>query len=306
MTGEPLNYSNSMGVTGAAQFIPQVWSDDVIATYKRNKVMANLVSNIDHKGKKGSVINLPNPARGAANAKAEHSVVTLNATSGSDIAVTIDKHYEYSFTVEDIVETQALSSLRAFYTDDAGEALAVAVDTSLHALGATWNAGTTYGAAYVGGDGTTSWTAGAETALTDAAIRTTIQRLDDANAPGRDRSLVIPPITKKTLLGIARFTEQAFTGESGSANSIRNGLVGNIYGIDVFVSSNCATSTNARACLLFHKGVAVLATQQAVRTQAQYKQELLGTLVTADTIWGVKNLRVTTLVGSGYALMVPK
>lgn len=310
-----LAFTNSIDVTDAAQFVPQVWSDDVIAAYKRNKVMANLVSRIDHKGKKGSVINIPNPPRNSASAKAANNVVTLVTTSGSDIQVTINKHYEYSFVIEDIVEVQALSSLRAFYTDDAGEALAVQVDTDLINLAATWNGGAAYSGAFIGGDGTTAYSGAANgntgngSSLTDAAIRAIIQKLDDSDVPGKDRSLVIPPVVKKTMLGIARYTEQAFTGETGAGNSIRNGLVGNVYGVDVYVTSNCAqiaavdTVTLYRVALFFHKGVEVLAEQAAVRTQAQYKQEALGTLVTADTIYGVGNIRPTT---AGFALVVPK
>ena len=45
----------------------------------------------------------------------------------------------------------------------------------------------------------------------------------------------------------------------------------------------------------------VLAEQQSIRTQSQYKQEYLSTLVTADTVYGVKNLRTY----SGVALIVP-
>jgi hypothetical protein len=63
--------------------------------------------------------------------------------------------------------------------------------------------------------------------------------------------------------------------------------------------------THYRVCLFFHKGVSVLAEQNAVRTQAQYKQEALGTLVTADTLYGVGNLRATA-TGAGFALVVPK
>ena len=41
-------------------------------------------------------------------------------------------HFEYSRLIEDIVSVQADDSLRAFYTDDAGYALAKKVDTFLH------------------------------------------------------------------------------------------------------------------------------------------------------------------------------
>jgi hypothetical protein len=40
-----------------------------------------------------------------------------------------------------------------------------------------------------------------------------------------------------------------------------------------------------------HKDAMCLAEQVGIRSQTQYKQEYLGTLYTADTIYGVKELR---------------
>jgi hypothetical protein len=304
-----LAFSNSIDVTDGDKFIPEVWSDDVIAGYKKNEVMASLVSRINHKGKKGDLIHLPAPVRGAASAKAANNVVTLVTSTATEVTVALDKHYEYSFLVEDILEVQGLPSLRRFFTDDAGYALATQVDTHLINLAATWNSGTAYSGAVIGSDGSTAYSgtgAGNGAALTDAGLRRVIQTLDDSDVPMRDRFLVIPPVEKRRLLGITRFTEQAFTGEAGAGNSIRNGLVGNVYGIPVYVSTNLATveSLNSipfRACLLFQKDALVLAEQMGVRTQAQYKQEALGTLVTSDRLYGVKTLRAE----GARAIMVP-
>jgi hypothetical protein len=305
-----LAYTNSIDVTDAGNFIPEVWSDDVIAGYKKNLVLAGLVTVINHKGKKGDTIHIPTPTRGAASAKTANNVVTLVAHTNSVVNVLLDKHYEYSFVVEDIVELQALSSLRRFHTDDAGYALATQVDTDLRNLAATWNGGTAYSAAVIGSDGSTAWSgagAGNGAALTDAGIRRVIQDFDDDDVPSRDRYFVIPPVEKRRLLGVSRFTEQAFTGESGSANAIRNGYVGDLYGVGVYVSSNIATveslnSVPFRPCLFFQKQSLVLAEQMGVRTQAQYKQEALGTLVTADRVYGVLTVRSTAGV---MAVMVP-
>jgi N4-gp56 family major capsid protein len=304
-----LAFTNSFDVTDAASFIPEVWSDDVIAGYKKHLVLANLVSKINHKGKKGDTIHLPAPVRGSASAKAANNVVTLVSASATTVDVVIDQHYEYSFVVEDIVETQGLASMRRFYTDDAGYALATQVDTALRNLAATWNSGTAYSGAVIGSDGSTAYSgagAGNGAALSDAGLRRVIQTLDDNDVPMRDRFLVIPPVEKRRLLGITRFTEQAFTGEAGSGNSIRNGLVGDLYGIPVYASTNIATieSLNSipyRACLLFQKDSLVLAEQMGVRTQAQYKQEALGTLVTADRLYGVKTVRAE----GARAIIVP-
>jgi hypothetical protein len=296
-----LAFSNSIDVTDGANFIPEVWSDDVIAGYKKHLVLAALVSRINHKGKKGDIIHIPAPVRGSASAKSANNVVTLVTSTADEVQVAINKHYEYSFLVEDILEVQGMASLRRFYTDDAGYALATQVDSDLRDLAATWNSGTAYSGAVIGSDGSTAYDgsgAGNGAALADAGLRRVIQTLDDSDVPMRDRFLVIPPVEKRRLLGVTRFTEQAFTGEQGSGNSIRNGLVGDVYGIPVYVSSNCATieSLNSipfRVCLMFQKDSLVLAEQMGVRTQSQYKQEALGHLVTADRLYGVKTLRAT-------------
>jgi hypothetical protein len=67
--------------TTGAVFIPEIWSDEVIAAYKQNLVMANLVSKMSFKGKKGDTLHIPKPTRGAASAKAASTAVTLIAAN---------------------------------------------------------------------------------------------------------------------------------------------------------------------------------------------------------------------------------
>ena len=296
--------SNNVTVTTAATFIPEIWSDEIVATYKKSLVAANLIKRMNFKGKKGDTVNIPVPTRGTASAKAANTQVNLNVATENNIPVLINKHYEYSRLVEDIVDVQALASMRQFYTDDAGYALAKQVDTSIIQLGRGVNGGdgtADYTGAYSGADGTTAYT-GTAGALTDAAIRRTIQRLDDQDVPMEGRFLIVPPSSRNTLMGLARYTEQAFVGETGSSNTIRNGEIGNLYGVPVFVSSNADTATDGdRIALMGHKDFAVLVEQMGVRSQTQYKQEWLGTLFTADTLYGVKELRDYSAV----ALAVP-
>ncbi len=300
--------SNHVTPTTAATFIPEIWSDEIVAAYKKNLVAANLFKKMSFTGKKGDTVHIPSPTRGTASLKSSNAQVTLQAATEGEVVVAIDKHYEYSRLIEDITEVQALASLRRFYTDDAGYALAKQVDSSLVQLGRGFNGGNAananYAGAYIGGDGTTAYNSGTPnaSALTDAAIRRTIQRLDDNDVPMDGRFILVPPSARNTLMGIARYTEQAFVGEAGNGNTIRNGEIGNLYGIPVFVSSNCDTATgDARIVLVGHKDAAVLVEQVGVRSQTQYKQEYLGTLYTADTLYGVKELRD----GSCFALAVP-
>lgn len=259
--------------------------------------MANLIKRMSMKGKKGDTVHIPVPVRGTATAKAANTAVTIQYNNEQEVAVSINKHYEYSRLIEDIVSKQALASLRQFYTSEAGYALARQKDTDLILLGRSSNngAGTAaYANAYIGGDGSTAYNSGTPnaSALTDVGIRRMIQRLDDNDAPMEDRVLVVPPSSRNTLMGISRFTEQAFVGEVGGGNTIRNGKIGDVYGVEVFVTPNCDTATGAaRIALMFHKDAAVLVEQMGVRSQTQYKQEYLGDLFTADTLYGVQLLR---------------
>ena len=308
--------SGSVTTTTAANFIPEIWSDEIVAAYKKNLVMANLVMKMNFKGKQGDTVHIPAPTRGSASAKAAETAVTLIAATESEVQVSINKHYEYSRLIEDIVEAQALNSMRQFYTSDAGYALARQVDTDLIQLGRSANGGTAgsaaYAAAYIGGDGTTAYVAASnnESALTDAAIRRTIQRLDDNDTPMDQRFFLIPPSSRNTLMGLARYTEQAFV---GTGDAIRTGEIGNLYGIPVFTSSNADTTSGsgaARVCLMGHRDAMVLVEQVGVRSQVQYKQEYLATLFTSDTLYGVAALRSAASVGAAkssamFALAVP-
>ena len=298
--------------TTNATFIPEIWADEVIASFKENLVLAARVTEFNHTGKKGDTINVPNFARGSASAKAAETQVTLITNTETNTAISINQHWEYSRMIEDIVATQGLDSFRMAYTDDAGHSLAKLVDTYLMNRFMALNGGTapTFeadndyadsnfgGGAVSGADGSTAFDGGADTGvgdITDEGIRQMIFTLDDADVPQSERSLVLPPVCKKDLLGIARYTEQAFVGEQGMSNSIRNGVIGDVYGVPVFVSTNCpfdrGGSVDARMGIMFHRSAVALATQMDVRTQTQYKQEYLGDLFTADHLFGASELR---------------
>ena len=304
--------TNNTTAAVANNFIPELWSDEVIGAYKANLVTANLVTKLSHKGKKGDTIYIPVPARGAASAKAANTQVVLSAATNTAVTVTINKHYEYSKLIEDIAEVQSLASMRKFYTDDAGFALATQVDTDLVTLWEGFQGGTVAGAnaaawekAVIGSVGTTLYTGNSSNAadITDAGIRAMILKLDNANVPMDNRYIVMPPIAANDLLGINRFTEQQFI---GNGEAIKTGKIGMIYGVDVYISSNCPTTTTGdtatdRVGCLFHKDALVLAEQVGVRSQTQYKQEYLGDLFTADTLYGVAELRND----AGVAFVVP-
>lgn len=279
----------------ASSFIPTLWSDEIRAQYEKSLVIAPKVKKLSMTGKKGDTVVIPAPVRGAAAEKQENIAVTIQNNLEENVQVVIDKHYEYSRFIEDITETQALSSLRKFYTDDAGYALARQIDTDIMDLGKSLGDGDgdswVHNASYqvAAGGGLEAYVAGGvDTAFTDEAFRALIQKMDDADVPMDDRCFVIPPSVRNSIMGLERYVSSDFTG----GQTVQNGLIGNLYGIDIMVSTNVATPEGGvRAAQLIHKDTYILAEQQAIRSQTQYKQEFLSTLYTADTLYGVKTFR---------------
>jgi HK97 family phage major capsid protein len=295
--------TGAIGLTEADKFIPELWSDEIIAAYKKNLVLANLVNKMSMVGKKGDTLHIPKPTRGLANVKAENTAVTIQNAVESEVIVTINKHYEYSRLIEDIVAVQALDSMRRFYTDDAGYALAKQIDDDVFLLGQQLgNAGTSgadwthtnvyYSNAALGIATYVADTVEDTDLFTDLTFRQLIKLMDDEDTPIIDR-----------------YVSSDFVNGRG----VNNGQIGSLYGVDIYVTSNCpvietagdntaTTSTrDLKAAMLFHKDTFVLAEQMGIRSQTQYKQEFLANLYTADTLYGVEVLRPET----GFVLALP-
>jgi len=307
--------------TSAATFIPEIWSDEIIAAYQKNLVLANLVKKMSMSGKKGDTIHVPKPVRGDAHAKAAKTAVTVQASTEGEVQVSIDRHFEYSRLIEDITDVQALSSLRQFYTEDAGYALAKQVDTDLHSLATGLGSAGTSSTTYLNNGGTFFINAGASSLttyvadtvvpadiFTDGGFRALIQKLDDEDVPMDGRSFIIPPSVRNTIMGIDRYVSSDFVNNG----KVTGGQIGELYGIGIFVSTNCpvvetaaansASTVDSLGALLVHRDALTLAEQQGVRSQTQYKQEFLANLFTSDTLYGKAVLRPE----AGLTLVVPK
>ena len=279
------SFNNVPSVTNttAATFIPEIWSDEIIASYEKSLVVKPLVRAMSMTGKKGDTIHVPKPDRGNASVKGSEDQVTLIAGNTGELVISIDQHYEYSRLIEDITDVQALSSLRQFYTQDAGYALATRVDTAIIAEAANFTSQLEF---VSGGVATAAGTA--TEAFNDAGFRAALQVLDDNNVPMDNRVFVISPAMRKELLGINNYISTEFV----TGKPVESGVIGSLYGVDIYVSTNLPTeNTDEKGSLLMHKDAIVFAEQLGVRVQTQYKQEYLADLMTADTIYGTETYR---------------
>lgn len=273
----------NIGATAASVFRPNVWSKEVLMFVKSNLVLLPLVKHYDADVQSsGQTLEIPNVSAISANLKAQNTVVTLNYNTETKTTITLNKHYESSFIVEDLVKVQSAYDLRSDYTSAAAYAISEKIDSDLAtAMTTAWK--------------TASQTTGVYgTAIADANILAVNRYLSENKAPRTDRSLVVHPKGEAELLNIDKYVRYDALGVGGKDNSIVNGKIGRVYGVDVYMSQNLVyldTATDEYNHLFFHKEAWAIAMQMQPRTQAQYKQEHLGWLVTVDVLYGHGALR---------------
>lgn len=277
----------NISATPASVFRPNVWSKEVLMFVKSNLVLLPLIKHYDADVKSsGQTLEIPNVSAISANLKSANTVVTLNYNTETKTTITLNKHYESSFIVEDLVKVQSAYDLRSDYTQAAAYAIAEKVDANI----ATDMTTEFKSDGYVNG--------AYGTAIADANILAVNRYLSENKAPRTDRSLVVHPKGEAELLAIDKFVRYDAL---GTGEAIKNGKLGTIYGNEVFMSQNLVyldTATDEYNSLLFHKEAWAIAMQMEPRTQAQYKQEYLGWLVTVDVLYGHTQLRP----GFGYVI----
>ena len=247
--------------------------------------MANLVKRFDSLVTgKGDVINIPNLSNLTASDKAASTQVTLQSPTESNTTISINKHKESSFLIEDLLKVQSNYELMAEYTSKAGESIARTIDTDL--LNEYSNFTNTDVGTY-GSD------------ITDAIIVAGLEALDLANAPLEDRYFVIYPTQKSALLRSEKFVKSDWVGQYQSATVVKTGVPsrfmwGDIYGVPTYYTKQVPVTAGTPQQIhnvLFHKEALALALQLAPRTQSAYIIEYLSNLTVIDTIYGVKTIR---------------
>ena len=293
--------SNQQTITTGANFIPEVWINEVRAYLEANLVLAARMKNFQFEGKKGDILHVPDVTVFTTTAKSANTQVTLQSPTEDQFTLTINRHRESSFLVEDMLAIQNAYDLRQHYTKNSGYAIAREIDTTLGTL--YFSVLNTDGVGIINGNGVT-WSSGAVSVgsdLTEAGLRFAIERLDTANVPDDgNRCLWIHPAQKNALLAIARFTEYQMLGPGGMP--IRTGQFGEIFGVPVYISTQTSLSVTAHGNMLFHKDFGALAIQSAPRVQADYILEYLGWLFVVDVVYGYNVFRAN----HGVTFMTPQ
>lgn len=273
--------------TTAAVFLPTLWSVETLRATENALVAAGLVKRYDAMVKaKGQAIKVPNISNLSANAKTANADVTTQVVTETAVTITVDKHYESSFEIEDLAAIQAAYDLRAEYSEKAGYAIAKQIDTDLLSL-------------YTGF--TTSDVGAYGTDLGDAAYVAALLALNINDVPLENRAFIIAPAQMAAIMKIDKFVKADYLGQYDQATPVRKGpnsryMWGEIYGTPVYYTNNVQTNAGTPTQyhnMLLHKEAFALALQQQPRLQAAYWLPSLAWKVVVDAIYGVQTLRGT-------------
>lgn len=274
-------------------FIPAVWGEKINDFARAKLVMASFFTDrSDELANGGNIVYTPNLTEMSANAKNAATAVTLNSPTETNITLTVSTWKEVSFAIEDREAAQVMHSyaIQERYAKNAGYTIAKDLETAIATLF----------------DGF-SQTAGVEgTALTDAAIRSAIEQIAEANVDLEECAFFLHP---HVFWGEVQNLDKFSLAVNSPVNDPTAKMPSaHLYGIPVYISTNVQESgTDGYDNALAHPDAIHWATSplgkggskgavvgsMGVRVQSNYMPDYLSTVTTADILYGVIENRDT-------------
>jgi len=273
--------TDTFTATDLAEMIPEVWGNKINDFYRQKlKVAPFFVNRSDELADGGDSLNTPNISEMSANAKSNATAVTLNSPTETKKQLVVDQWYEVSFVIEDKEAAQVKKSytLQQRYMKNAAYTAAKKLEVAIITL--------------FSGFSTSVGTSGS--ALTDLAVRGAITSLEGANADYEEAIWFLHTKTVWTdLMSIDKF---ALAMNAPGMNPIYKAAMGMIYNRPI-VATNLIQKVNGNADYCgalavpdsIHWATSPLPGQRdayGVRLQSNYIPEYLGTLTTADLLYG--------------------
>lgn len=283
--------------TELAAMIPEVWTPIVLEELFAKMVLSNFVTDLSsYAADGGDIFHVPDVYTNSFSLQTQSTQgaeITTDAPAQSDVTLSINTHSFIAYLIgdKDMKQLSKSYDFNAVYAKKAGAKVANGLEDALFAL---WSGLST------NSSGDTA------TVLTDLEIRTAISKLAAGNFPISETAFfVAPQVWWEQLAGIQKYYDASQYG-TATGGLVKNGnigmmdasrgLVGGLYGIPVFTSTNVVSALKTRRNLYLHKsafGFAMQGTSQGspVRVQSSYELRNIGTLTVVDMIYGVIELR---------------
>lgn len=288
--------------TDLAASIPEIWGDRINDYFKCELVFAPFFVNRSDEAKNGgNTIHTPGLVAMSAQLKTNAAAVNLSSPADTTADLVINKWYYVAFSIEDAELSQVLHSYNTMKAraENAGYEIARQLEAEITSLFS--------GFSQVVGASTT--------AIADSDILAAIATLDSNCVPGitnnkKDVAFFFHPAVFWTQIqAIAKFSLAINAPIQDPVSKTPAFL---LYGIPVYTSNQIpfVSGSSGRRNVLAHKEAIHWAASpvgsngskgsivgsSGIRIQANYMPEFLGTLVVADSLFGVVANRDNALV----------
>ena len=211
------------------------------------------------------------------------SGLSIDGLDTDQVDLLIDRYIRKVIGVQDVLKAQSAYEFRAPYTQRLGRYLDRALDEEVMRK-AVADAGTTI-----------TVTGNSNTTLAFADVVKAAAILDAANVPLDGRSIVVNGYGLGDLRQVPEFTAFKETGEAGLVKNT-TGLVGEIYGMKVYVTNAVTTASSKYNFLMFHKSAVIGATQSVPSFESDRDKVNGVDFIAGAQLWGVKVLRADHIV----------
>ncbi len=280
----------------AANSIATIVAAKALGHWKANAVLARLVARDweNAVAEFGKTVNVTKRGALSVNDKAEHGKITLQQPADSAYAITLNKHKEVSFAIEDPARAFATPDLLDGYMEDAVKVLAEQVDSDIAAL-------------YSGLSQTVDATGAAGPIAAEDFIEAR-RLLNAAKAPLSDRFAVLHEDAESEYLAVEEAINLSYAQSLGGA--LANAYTGRFVGFQTFLDQKINVAAAVCENLFFHKYAMCLATRPlplaeagwgavqkvmsedgvGLRVTLSYDTDLLAVKCTLDVLYGVGEL----------------
>lgn len=288
-----------------ANFIPEIWNAAIKSPYEKNLVYGQ--STIASNAWMGEITGIGDTVHISAitaptiKAYAKGTPIEVEEAATTSTTLSIDQGNYFAFRVHDVDKVQAAGDFQGPATEAAAIGLRDNADKYLAGIlkdGAL--AANKLGTLQVVNDDPAKAGGSQTTAFKTLVLLS--EKLNAQSVPTAGRYVVVGPKTYSALLMDPRFTR---VDASGTADGLRNAIVGRAVGFDVLVSNN-APSTAGRELAIAGVPDAFAFASQLVETEAMRDQDHFGDIVRGLNVYGAAVARPEGIATADINIVDPE
>lgn len=267
-------------------FRPEIWSASLLESLKKTLVFGDICNN-DYEGEirnAGDTVRITSISRPTVGTYTPGSTtITPEQLVDAQRTLVVDQCKYWAFEVDDVDQRQALGDVIGPATREAAYALADTIDQYIAGLYTGIQSDNAVGTVTVGSTYTKVW----DDILVPLGVA-----LDEANVPRQGRFAVLPPWLHGAMIRDDRFVR---VDASGTAEALRNGMVGRANGFDILLSNNCPVPSANQSVVIAGNTSAITFAQQINKVEAYRPESSFSDAVKGLATYGAKMVRPDSL-----------